>query len=61
MKLFFPLYAAGHGSFSQITLFLFVLKNAGAFWSAKVPKTLCQSGKVAPHRQRSSKKQQHFV
>jgi len=50
LKLFFPLYAAGHGSFSQITLFLFVLTNAGAFWSAKVPKTFCQSGKVAPHR-----------
>jgi len=32
-----------HGSFSQIKLFLAVLKNAGAFWSAKVPKALCQS------------------
>jgi len=43
-KGFFPLFAARHGSFSQIKLFLFVLKNAGAFWSAKVPKALCQSG-----------------
>jgi hypothetical protein len=32
-----------HGSFSQVMLFLFVLKNANAFWSAKVPKALCQS------------------
>jgi hypothetical protein len=38
-------------------LFLFVLKNAGAFWSAKVPKALCQSSNVTPHSPHTSKKQ----
>jgi hypothetical protein len=52
----------GHGSFSQVMLFLFVLKNANAFWSAKVPKALYQSsnGPLTQSRH-TSKKQRHFV
>jgi hypothetical protein len=38
LKLFFPLYAAGHGSFSQMMLFLSVLKNATHFGAPKYPK-----------------------
>ncbi|WP_293741535.1 hypothetical protein [uncultured Pedobacter sp.] len=34
----FPLYAAGHGSFSQLILFLAVFKNAAHFDAPKYPK-----------------------
>ena len=34
----FPLYAAGHGSFSQLILVLAVFKNAAHFVAPKYPK-----------------------
>jgi len=37
-NIFLSLYAAGHGSFSQMMLFLFVLKNATHFGAPKYPK-----------------------
>jgi len=36
--IFLPLYAAGHGSFSQLFAFLTVLKNAAHFGAPKYPK-----------------------
>jgi hypothetical protein len=46
--------------------FLFVLKNAGAFWSAKVPKALCQSSngpftQPCPHQKNSGTSFNQFL
>jgi hypothetical protein len=56
------LYAAGHGSFSQLILFLGVFKNATHFGAPKYPKRFVNPAMSLLHNPlRNQKKQRHFV
>ncbi|WP_293304508.1 hypothetical protein, partial [Pedobacter sp. UBA5917] len=51
----------GHGSFSQLMLFLFVLKNATHFGAPKYPKRFVNPQCAFTQAPFASKKRRHFV
>jgi len=56
-----PALAAGAWQFFTVNIVFSGVQECCAFWSAKVPKALCQSSKGPATTPHTSKKQRHFV